>query len=182
MEQNLTTVERARSVHEGALTPFLPPALLRAIESGVRPIILPTERGGGIVLKERLDWNPPKIGPESIQAAHSACDALLDHLESIDEARIPLIIGRLKAHNWRYSRRVGSESVETILDIDWIEDLRDFPEWAINHACREWRRTQEEAPIIAGIRRLCEEAVADDRRSLRLLRRLINAQQQREAA
>ena len=168
--------------HEAALTPSLPQALLRVIESGIRSITLPTERGGGIVLHERLDWTPPAIGEHLRDVALYAYDALLEHLEAIDEARIAPIIGRLKAHNWRYSRRVSSEVAEEILDIDWTDDLAEFPEWAINRACREWRRTQDEAPIIAGIRRLCEDAVADDRRTLRLLRRLLDRQEQREAA
>ncbi len=169
-------------IQEGALTPSLPQALLRVIESGVRSITLPTERGGGIVLHERLDWIPPAVDEHMRDVALYAYDALLEHLEAIDEARIAPIIGRLKAHNWRYSRRVSGEIAEEILDIDWTEDLCEFPEWAINRACREWRRTQEDAPTIAGIRRLCEEAVSDDRRSLRLLRRLLDAQQRREAA
>lgn len=182
MDRQLVQIGALIPPHEAALTPCLPPALRRVIESGMQSDTLPTALGGGIVLHERLDWLPPIVDEHLRGIAAMAYDKLLEHLEAIDEAKIPLIIARLKAHNWRYSRRHGSEIAEADLDIDWVEDLCEFPEWAINRACREWRRTREEPPIIAGIRRLCEDAVRQDRMSLRLLRRLLDVQHHQNQA
>jgi hypothetical protein len=43
---------------------------------------------------------------------------------------------------------------------DWADALLEFPQWAVDEACREWLRTQERKPTIAGIRKLCQQHFA----------------------
>ncbi|WP_081761405.1 hypothetical protein [Methylopila sp. 73B] len=51
---------------------------------------------------------------------------------------------------------------------DWIEDLADVPEWAVRHACREWRRSSkgEWRPKISDILHLANSALAPFRAQL----------------
>ncbi len=158
---------------EGALTPSLPPALQRVIASGLTALPIPQEQGGGCVLRERLDWNPPAIDEHLRDQAEAARDALLEHLESIEEGKLAIIVSRFLAHRWRGRVEEAGDLMQQGLLIDWIEDLCSYPEWAINSAFRTYRRTQAWHPTIADIRALCEEEVAEDRRSLRLLSKLL---------
>ncbi len=84
-------------------------------------------------------------------------------------------VSKLLAHRWRQRFEPISDLMQEALLVDWIEDLGDFPAWAFHAAAREWRRTQPWCPTIADIRALCEAEVADDRRTLRLIRRLLDA-------
>jgi len=43
---------------------------------------------------------------------------------------------------------------------DWADALGEFPQWAIEEACREYLRTQERKPTIAAIRKLCQQHFA----------------------
>lgn len=170
------TADLVTARQQGALTPSLPQALRRVLAFGIYDAMIPVEHGGGIVRREQRDWDPPRIDAGTHQAASAARDALLDHLCAIDEARLGAAIGKLRSHRWRYNAVAHSAAVELALSADWIEDLCEYPEWAIEEAFRTWRRTYDEYPTIAGIRRLCEAAVAEDRLSLRLITKLLSAQ------
>ncbi len=167
---------------EAALTPSLPPALQRVIGSGLTALPIPQEQGGGCVLRERLDWIPPAIDEDLRDQAEAARDALLEHLESIEEGKLGVILSRFLAHRWRGRTEEAGDLMQQGLLIDWIEDLCAYPEWAIHSAFRTYRRTQAWHPTIADVRVLCEEEVAEDRRSLRLLSKLLRKDRLRPAA
>lgn len=168
---------------ETGLTNSLPTELRRVIASGITAVPIPIEQGGGCVLRERQGWIPPEIDWHLRDLAEAARDALLEHLESVDEGRLGVIIARLLAHRWRgRSEDSGDDLMQQGLITDWIEDLCDFPEWAVHAACRTYRRTQGWHPTIADIRALCDEEVSDDRRSLRLLSKLLRKDRPRPTA
>ena len=43
---------------------------------------------------------------------------------------------------------------------DWADALMEFPQWAVEEACREYLRTQDRKPTIAAIRQLCRQHFA----------------------
>jgi len=133
------------------------------------------ERGGGVIVRERIDWVPPAQPAHIVKLAEDARRALIEHLSPWDARILGPSVSKLLAHRWRQKPEVVSAEMHEALIIDWIEDLGEFPAWAFHDAAREWRRTQQWCPTIADIRRLCEAAVADDRRTLRLIERLLAA-------
>lgn len=183
MAQDLMTDNKPFFVlpHGVALTPSLPPALQRVIASGLTAFPIPPEQGGGCVLRERLDWTPPAIDGQLRDLAEAAREALLNHLESVEEDRLAIIIARLLAHRWRGRSEEAGDLMQQGLLTDWVEDLAAFPEWAIHAACRTYRRAQAWHPTIADILALCEAEVAEDRRSLRLLSKLLRKDRPRSA-
>jgi hypothetical protein len=133
------------------------------------------DQGGGVIVRERLDWEPAPVDEHMAGLASDAMDALMDHLTPIAPEVLGPAVSKLLAHRWRFqAREQVSDLMQEALLVDWIEDVGEYPAWAFHAAAREWRRTREECPTIAGMRALCEEAVADDRRSLRLIGRLLD--------
>lgn len=183
MAQDLTPMPTALIIRPraGALTPSLPPALRSVLEEGTYARILPAERGGGIELAEQPDWQPPAIEDQLQDVAVAAQEALVAHLEAVDEGMLSLIVAKLLAHRWRGRSEGIAPQVQEALLTDWTEDLEEFPRWAIDKACRDYRRREAWHPTISDIRELCEAAVAEDRRSLRLLERLLAAQRRQAA-
>lgn len=139
--------------------------------------ILAPEKGGGVVIGIIPDWAPSDISPEIRMAATAAREALREHLAPSDPIYLSARVAKLLAHRWRFQRAEAiNPGLQRELMVDWIDDLVEFPLWAIDTAAQEWRRSHEDFPTIAGIRRLSEEAVAGDRRTLRLLDRLLASQ------
>ena len=165
----------APAVGKGALTPSLPPGLRRVLGSGLTSVAIDAEAGGGVRFYEKPDWDPPALTDEARRTAEEARDLLRANLApgGDDPEALGLRIGRLLAHRWRGRREETSAAVEEALIIDWIDDLGEYPLWAFDQAAQTWRRKEEWHPTIAGMRALCEEAVADDRISLRMLDRLL---------
>lgn len=48
-----------------------------------------------------------------------------------------------------------SNAVAGMIGADWREDLGEFPQWAIEAAWREWRRSNPKRPSSADLRKLC---------------------------
>lgn len=159
----------------GALTPSLPQDLRRVLALGVDSKIVDAEKGGGVELIDRPDWVPPPIDDMLNSQAKLFQQQLEGHLAPADGGRIGFAVGKFLAHRWRGRQDDISPEVQEALILDWVEDLAEMPMWAIENAIREWRRTQSWAPTIADIRIRCEREVEDDRRSLRLIERLLRA-------
>lgn len=159
----------------GALTPCLPPDLRRVLALGIETRIVDPEKGGGVDLIERPDWVPPPVDDMLHAQARLFQKQLEGHLAASDPQWLGLEIGKFLAHRWRGRQDDSSPEVQEALIGDWIDDLHEFPAWAIETAIRQWRRTQSWAPTIADIRARCERETADDRRSLRLIMRLLRA-------
>lgn len=69
---------------------------------------------------------------------------------------------------------------------DWLESVQEYPQWAIQEACKEWLHNEQGrfAPKIADIRKLCEEKVQPFREPLlraHEMRRKTAKQQELEA-
>lgn len=184
MAQDLTPMPTALIFRPraAALTPSLPPALRQVLEQGTTARILSAERGGGIELVEQPDWQPPAIEESLQNIATAAQEALLAHLDPIDEAKLGFTIGVFLAHRWLgRPEQPPSDLVAEALAGQWVDDLSEFPQWAVDKACRDYRRRVKFHPTIADIVERCEAAVAEDRRSLRLLERLLAAQRRQAA-
>ena len=167
--------EAGEARHE--LTAHLPQRWQQVLASGLDSIIVDEVAGGGVRLRERLNWEPPQL-PEHMRAQ------LPDWIKAAEHALAPwkpeplsMAIGKLLAH---FERTTGPDQRDPHLlegmMVDWIEDLGEYPRSAIEEAIRDWRRTQHWRPTIAAMRGLCEEAVQNDRRTLRMLIKLREAQ------
>jgi len=167
-------VQRRPGPEEG-LTPYLPPELRQALAFGTRTVTIDPAYGGGVRVEELRAWEPEHPSDELRDMAEAARQSLLVHMQTMPNDRLGFEIGLLLAHRWRNRPDDILPEVQEALIVQWIEDLREFPAWAIMAAIRDWRRHQEWHPTIAGIRRLCEDAVAEDRRTLRLIERLLAA-------
>lgn len=126
---------------------------------------------------ERAQWTPPGVtDPANLEMARHWQTLVFNHLSPVAPDRLGMMLAVFLAHRWRGRAEADQEMVPQLREAvagDWIDDLCDFPEWAVAAALRTWRRAEEWHPTIAGIRRLAEAEVADDRRTLRLLNRLL---------
>lgn len=85
------------------------------------------------------------------------------------------LLGRVLALLSHYPAKGLTPDVEQLVAMDWVEDLGEFPGWAIDQAARSWRRTKKWRPSIAEMRALCEEACATERQLAECLRKLLVA-------
>lgn len=85
------------------------------------------------------------------------------------------LLGRILALLSHYPAKGLTPDVEQLVAMDWVEDLGEFPGWAIDQAARSWRRTRKWRPSIAEMRALCEEACAQERQLARRLRKVLAA-------
>jgi len=65
-----------------------------------------------------------------------------------------------------------SPSLQTAVACDWAEDLGEFPRWAVEAACRAWRRGDHRRPTPHDIRALCQAEVRRQRTTLDRLRQI----------
>lgn len=87
------------------------------------------------------------------------------------------LLGRVLALLSHFPAKGLTPDVEQLVAMDWVEDLGEFPAWAIDDAARAWRRTKKWRPSIAEMRALCEEACAKERVMGQRLRRIVQASQ-----
>ncbi|GAA4256653.1 hypothetical protein [Azospirillum formosense] len=85
------------------------------------------------------------------------------------------LLGRVLALLSHFPAKGLTPDVEQLVAMDWVEDLGEFPAWAIDDAARAWRRTKKWRPSIAEMRALCEEACARERVVAQRLRRIVQA-------
>lgn len=114
-------------------------------------------------------FQPPVIRDADapcVQAAVEALDYLLAPPSSPD--RVMAKVATLLSH---YYAPDMDEAQQTAVMLDWWEDLREFPQWAIDQACDLWRRNEpDRRPNPAAIRRECERNVMHLRKLHRKLR------------
>ncbi|KAA0574387.1 hypothetical protein FZ983_28035 [Azospirillum sp. B21] len=85
------------------------------------------------------------------------------------------VLGRVLALLSHFAAKGLTPEVEQMVAMDWVEDLGEFPAWAIDTAARNWRRTRKWRPSIAEMRALCEEACAAERAVAQRLRQIARA-------
>jgi len=64
------------------------------------------------------------------------------------------------------SKRIGAA---------YLEDLGEYPTWAIHAACKDWRRENRWRPMISELRQACQAYVNPIARRLRVLEEAINS-------
>ncbi|CAO3360403.1 hypothetical protein [Azospirillum melinis] len=119
-------------------------------------------------------WSPPT--DVTARQAAMAQWALADLEGSVLAPAEPdRLLGRILALLSHYPAKGLTPEVEQLVAMDWVEDLGEFPGWAIDQAARSWRRTRKWRPSIAEMRALCEEACATERQLAERLRKLSGA-------
>jgi len=121
-------------------------------------------------------WQPPGTVPADlvpdIQRHLAAVDAVLCPAE---RGALLTRILTLLAH-YR-DRDPLPPDVERAIAQDWAEDLGLFPLWAVEEACRNWRRDKRRyrfKPLPGDIRNLCEQAVEHPARLRHRLGKLLD--------
>jgi hypothetical protein len=86
-------------------------------------------------------------------AVEAAVQVYREALAPADDRAVAIEIERLMLH---YPVKDMTDGMNASLALDWLEDVAVFPLWAIQLACKEWRRTQKWRPTISEFRALCE--------------------------
>ncbi|PWC74113.1 hypothetical protein [Azospirillum sp. TSH64] len=119
-------------------------------------------------------WSPPATvtARQAAMAQWALADLEGSVLAPVEPDRL---LGRILALLSHYPAKGLTPEVEQLVAMDWVEDLGEFPGWAIDQAARIWRRTRKWRPSIAEMRALCEEACAKERQLAECLRKLAGA-------
>ncbi|USQ74172.1 hypothetical protein NF552_22550 (plasmid) [Roseomonas mucosa] len=137
--------------------PKVPEAVARVIEAGVleRRLLFP-ESGGSRVVER---WQPVAVRRDDV------LEEVRAHLADLEAALQPAdrgaLLARLLALLSHYRAEPNPPQVEQMMADDWAEDLGEFPMWAIEDACKVWRRTRKWKPQIVEVLALCRDAVGD---------------------
>ena len=118
-------------------------------------------------------WLPPTVSARQAAMAQR----VLNDLEAtvLVPAEPDHLLGRILALLSHFPAKGLTPDVEQLVAMDWVEDLGEFPAWAIDAAARTWRRTRKWRPSIAEMRALCEEACANERAMAQRLRQVVRA-------
>ncbi len=54
-------------------------------------------------------------------------------------------------------------SLQTAVMSDWLDELSEFPAWAIQEACRDWLRNERRKPTLSEILLRCNAATHEPR-------------------
>ncbi|MBK3774279.1 hypothetical protein GAY31_08890 [Azospirillum brasilense] len=119
-------------------------------------------------------WSPPAtVSARQVAMAQRVLTELEDTI--LAPAEPDHLLGRVLALLSHFPAKGLTPDVEQLVAMDWVEDLGEFPAWAIDDAARAWRRTKKWRPSIAEMRALCEEACAKERVMGQRLRRIVQA-------
>lgn len=119
-------------------------------------------------------WSPPAtVSARQVAMARRMLDDLEDTV--LARAEPDRLLGRVLALLSHFPAKGLTPDVEQLVAMDWVEDLGEFPVWAIDAAARTWRRTKKWRPSIAEMRTLCEEACARERVLAQRLRQIAGA-------
>jgi len=160
----LAVMRRSRLPERPALPPGVAPWL-----AGRQHVLTPTEeqaeRGQGEVRTVETAWQPRPLPPDLVPAARQALvafDAWLSPVAPQEEGRVLARIMTLLEH---YAGRDRGARVEEALAEDWLEDTVEYPAWAVEEACRRWRRdpARPYRPTPGQFRAICEDLVAEVR-------------------
>lgn len=148
-----------------------PPLVAKVIEDGVveRRMLFP--EAGGTRVVER--WNPPTLQDGR------ALEAVRDHLSHLEAVLEPAdrgaLLARILALLSHFRAEANPPQVEQMMADDWAEDLGAYPIWAVEEACRRWRRTRKWRPQICEMLALCAEAVGSASERRDRLRSIVGA-------
>ena len=162
--------------HTGALLPAAreplpsPPApVARLLESGIQERRFLFPDNGTVRITET--WQPPS------EVADGVAGLAMQHLSELEAALQPaergVLLARILALLSHFRAEPNPPQVEQMIADDWAEDLGEFPIWAVEQACRQWRRTRKWRPQICEMVALCREAVAEPETRRQRLRALL---------
>lgn len=119
-------------------------------------------------------WSVPAVvTAEQATEARGMIVALDAHLAPAERQRTLARVMALLAHY--YVAELPAQ-VQQALAEDWAEDVGEFPAWALDEACRTWRRANpRRKPTPGEIRDLCRREVATHRRQRDRLRQIVDA-------
>lgn len=144
------------SAGRGPLPP--PPApVARLLESGIQERRFLFPDNGAVRIVET--WQPPP------DVADGVAELAAQHLSELEAALRPaergVLLARILALLSHFRAEPNPPQVEQMIADDWAEDLGEFPIWAVEQACRQWRRTRKWRPQICEMVALCREAVSE---------------------
>jgi hypothetical protein len=113
------------------------------------------EQGGSRLVRR---YEPRYINDGDKCALEDRLHILNMVLEPADEELALARIFALLAH---YRSDPLPPSIERYVAEDWLEDMSEFPLWAIDRAARTWRRTKKFKPQISEMRSLCQQEIWD---------------------
>jgi hypothetical protein len=133
--------------------------------------------GRGDVRTVEDGWTPRPVPPELIPAARQALAELGRHLAPVAPAQEGRVLARVMTLLEHYAGRNRAAGVEEALAEDWLEDIAEYPVWAIETACRIWRRdpTRTWRPTPGQFRSICEDLVSEARMQRDRLRLVLAA-------
>jgi len=153
-----TAAQVTRAEASGALQP---------VSAAVATLLAPQRVSGrysedGAWLGQTEYWAPPAVVPPA------AIPDIMRQAAQIDEALAPAdrgaLLARIHALLSHYRQEALPAAVEQAIAEDWADDLGEYPMWAVEQACREWRRHPTKfryKPLPGDIRNLCVELVID---------------------
>lgn len=115
-------------------------------------------------------WSlPDRISPDDLSLVRGA---LARYEIYLTPARPDEIAGRLAALFSHYWVGQMTDSLQTLIASDWLEDLAEYPSHVIEEACRKWRRSETRKPKPAELRDKCQRIIAHERQARDRLRRI----------
>ncbi len=153
--------------------PCLPAPLERLIEMGTEHRFESDPQFDGDTRSRRVPisrWEPPRLGPQTVNMITEALRQYEVYLAPADRAQVSARIATLLAH---YYVPDMPASLQTAVMSDWLDELAEFPAWAIQQACRAWLRREKRKPSLADIISLCNDAMHDARTERTVLQRCI---------
>jgi hypothetical protein len=128
-----------------------------ALTRPTRAVSLFTEDGAWTGSRE--EWRPPPVRPGDVPDLRCQA-ALLD--EVLAPAPRDALLKRVLVLLAHYRADPLPPDIEAAIAEDWADDLGEFPLWAVEEACRRWRRDARKGrfrPYTSDIRALCESIV-----------------------
>lgn len=147
--------------------PSPPPAVVEAVRPS-RTWSVCDERHGFTGIRE--EWTARPARPEDLPE-------LREHLALLESLCAPVdrgwLLARVLALLSHYKQEANPSQVEAMIAEDWVDDLGEFPAWAVEEAARRWRRTRKFRPAICEIRGFAEAAVEEITRRRDRLRAVV---------
>lgn len=117
----------------------------------------------------------------AIEIIDADLPALIEHREELEQMIAPAngnmetaeVLYGLMALYAHQTEKASRERKQQLADT-YLEDLAEYPTWAIAEACKEWRRENEWRPLICHLRQLCQKKINPIRRRLDILGEAIN--------
>jgi hypothetical protein len=149
-------------------TPGLPPGVapwLAGRRRGLTPTEEQAEKGQGEVRTVEDGWSPRPLPPDFAHRARRALADLDRYLAPVPPEQEGRVLARVMTLLEHYAGRNRAPGVEEALADDWLEDVAEFPVWAIEEACRIWRRDPARSwrPTPGQFREICEDLVGEAR-------------------